>query len=156
MPVGSFIRGRLRLWLSRATNMSKLKRTALAIDADLLDRFDEWMARHGYTNRSEAVRDLVRAALVAEEWKDPSAAVVAALSVIYDHERHELAQQLTQLQHADHHAILCSQHVHLDHHTCLEVIIMAGAARQLRRIADAITATKGVKAGKLTLLSKNV
>ena len=136
--------------------MEKLTRTALAIDAELLAKFDAWMARHGYTNRSQAVRDLMRAALVEEEWKDPAAHVVAAMSVIYDHTRHELAQQLTGLQHADHHAILCSQHVHLDHDTCLEVIILAGPARQLRRIADAIAATKGVKAGKLALMSKNV
>lgn len=136
--------------------MSKTTRTALAIDADLLGKFDQWMARRGYTNRSEAVRDLIRAALVEEEWKNPSAEVVATLSIIYDHDQHELAQQLTQLQHADHHAVLCSQHVHLDHHNCLEVIILSGPARQLRRVADLIVSTRGVKAGKLTLMSRNL
>jgi CopG family nickel-responsive transcriptional regulator len=136
--------------------MSQLTRTALAIDRDLLERFDRWMGAHGYGNRSQAVRDLIRAALVEAEWQDPAARVVAALSVIYDHQRRELAQQLTHRQHADHHAILCSQHVHLDENNCLEVIILQGSAGQLRRIADAITATKGVKAGQLTLLSRNV
>ena len=136
--------------------MGKLTRTALAIDQDLLKRFDKWMAGHGYTNRSEAVRDLIRSALVQDEWKTPSARVVATLSIIYDHERHELAQYLTRLQHADHGAILCSQHVHLDEHNCLEVIVMQGTARQLRRVADAISATRGVKAGKLALLSREI
>ena len=136
--------------------MSELTRTALAIDRDLLTRFDEWMAAHGYTNRSEALRDLIRGALVEAEWDRPSARVVACLSVVYDHHRHDLAQQLTQLQHADHHAILCSQHIHLDEHDCLEVIVMQGQARQLRRIADAIAATRGVRAGKLTMLSRNL
>lgn len=136
--------------------MTKVTRTALAIDRGLLKRFDRWMATHGYTNRSEAVRDLIRSALVEAEWEDPSAKVVACLSIIYDHERQELAQQLTHLQHADHHAILCSQHVHLDEHNCLEAIIMQGPARQLRRIADALTSTRGVRAGQLALLSRNV
>ncbi len=136
--------------------MSKLTRTALAIDKDLLARFDKWMATHGYSNRSEAMRDLIRSALVEAEWEKPASKVIATLSIVYDHEHHELAQQLTALQHADHHAILCSQHVHLDRHRCLEVIIMSGTTKQLRRICDAITAAKGVLAGKLTLLSRKL
>jgi CopG family nickel-responsive transcriptional regulator len=133
--------------------MSELTRTTLAIERGLLEKFDRWMARHGYTNRSEAVRDLIRQALVEQEWADPKAAVAASLSILYDHAQHALAQQLAGLQHEDHHAILCSQHVHLDHHRCLEVILMRGTAGQLRRISDAIIATRGVIAGKLTLMS---
>lgn len=136
--------------------MSDLTRTTLAIDRDLLERFDEWMAVHGYTNRSEAVRDLIRSTLTEQEWADPAADVVASLSIIYDHAAHTLAQELTTRQHEDHHAVLCSQHVHLDHHRCLEVILMSGPAERLRRLADAIIATRGVRAGKLTLLSRNV
>ena len=136
--------------------MGELARTALAIDADLLEKFGGWMASRGYTNRSEAVRDLIRSALVEAEWEDPKAKVVAVLSVIYDHAARDLAQELTEIQHRDHHAVLCSQHVHLDHHRCLEVILMRGTARQLRRLADAIASARGVKAGKLTLLSQNV
>ena len=136
--------------------MSELTRTTLAIEKGLLEKFDQWMARHGYDNRSEALRDLVRGSLVEQEWSDPKAPVAAALSIIYDHAAHTLAQQLTSLQHEDHHAILCSQHVHLDHHRCLEVIVMRGTAGQLRRIADTIIATRGVIAGKLTLLSLSV
>ncbi len=136
--------------------MSELTRTALAIEKDLLERFDAWLAEHGYNNRSEAMRDLVRSALIEEEWANPEANVVAALSIIYDHATHTLAQQLTHLQHEDHHAVMCSQHVHLDHDNCLEVILMQGTAAQLRRLADAMIAARGVRAGKLTLLSRNV
>ncbi|MHC4715480.1 MAG: nickel-responsive transcriptional regulator NikR [Planctomycetota bacterium] len=136
--------------------MSKLTRTAVAIDVDLLGRFDEWMGDRGYTNRSEAVRDLIRSALVEAEWESPAARVVATVSIIYDHERRDLAQQVTRLQHAEHHAILCSQHVHLDDRNCLEVIILQGKARQLRRVADAIISTHGVRAGKVSLLSREV
>jgi CopG family nickel-responsive transcriptional regulator len=135
--------------------MVKLTRTALAIDSDMLEKFDAWMVRHGYTNRSQAVRELVRNALIQEEWGDPKAQVVGALSIIYDH-AHALAQELTELQHEDFHAILCSQHVHLGHDRCLEVILMQGPAGRLRRIADTIIATRGIKTGRLTMMSKTV
>ncbi len=136
--------------------MNKLTRTALAIDNDLLRKFDKWMAAHGYTNRSEAVRDLIRSVLIEAQWEDPNARVVAVLSIIYDHAMRSLAQEITHLQHEDHHAIMCSQHVHLDHDKCLEVILMQGTAAQLRRLGDTIVSIVGVKAGKLTLLSRDV
>lgn len=136
--------------------MGDLTRTALAIDVDLLGKFDQWMAGHGYTNRSEALRDLIRAALTEAEWQNPTAEVVAVLSVLYDHASRALAQELTTIQHRDHHAVLCSQHVHLDDHLCLEAIVMQGKARKLRRLADRIVSTRGVRAGRLTLLSRHV
>jgi CopG family nickel-responsive transcriptional regulator len=136
--------------------MTDLTRTALAIDSELLEKFDSWMARHGYSNRSQAVRDLMRGALVKEEWADPKAQVVGSLSIIYDHSMHTLAQELTQMQHQDFHAILCSQHVHLAHERCLEAILMQGQAGQVRKIADAIIATRGIKTGELTMMSKTV
>lgn len=136
--------------------MGNLRRTALAIDVDLLAKFDAWMAGRGYTNRSEAMRDLIRSALVQQEWANPKARMVAVVSVIFDHAARDLAQEVTEIQHKDHRCILCSQHIHLDHHNCLEVILMQGPAQQLRRVANAIVATRGVKAGKLTLLSPNV
>ncbi len=136
--------------------MPDLVRTTLAIEKELLGKFDAWMAEHGYGNRSEAVRDLMRSALVEQQWAKPDAEVVAALCIIYDHNRPDLAQNLTKLQHADHHAILCSQHVHLDHDQCMETIVMKGTADQLRRVSDAICSTRGVKLGKLTLLSGDI
>ena len=136
--------------------MGELIRTALSLDQDLAEGFNRWMAAHGYHNRSEAIRDLMRSALVEAEWDDPEATVVAALSIIYDHESRSLAQELTHIQHADHHAVLCSQHVHLDAHRCLEVVVLKGLAGQIRRLADTIVATRGVRAGKLTLMSPKV
>jgi len=136
--------------------MSKLTRTALAIEEDLLEKFDAWMVAHGYTNRSKAVRDLIRAALVEEEWADPNARVIATLSIIYDHHLRALPRKLTDVQHEDPHAVLCSQHVHLDHDRCLEVILMNGTVRRLRHLTDAIVASRGVVAGKLTIMSAHV
>ena len=136
--------------------MGKLARTALSLEGDLLRKFDRWMTGHGYTNRSQAVRDLIRAALVEQEWSNPASRVVASLSIIYDHAAHDLAQAMTDIQHSDYRAVLCSQHVHLDRHRCLEVILMRGKASDLRGLADAIVATRGVRAGKLTVLSASV
>ena len=136
--------------------MSKLTRTALAIERDLLKRFDSWMVAHGYTNRSEAVRDMIRNTLVEAEWADPKAPVVAVLSIIYDHAAHDLAQELTETQHEYHHAVICSQHVHLGRQKCMEVILMQGTAGRLRKLSDAIIATRGVRAGKLMLMSRKV
>lgn len=136
--------------------MSELTRTTLAIEKDLLEKFDQWMASRGYDNRSEAVRDLVRSVLVAQQWQQPSAKVVASLSIVFDHSQRTLAQELTSLQHELHHAVLCSQHVHLDEHLCLETILLRGRAEVLRKLSDAILATRGVKTGKLTLLSENI
>lgn len=128
----------------------------MSLDSGLLVRFDGWMARHGYTNRSEAMRDLIRGALVEQEWADPRAEVVAALSVIYDHDSHDLAQGMADIQHRGFRAVLCSQHVHLDRHLCLEVVLLRGRAAELRRLTDRIIATRGVRAGKLTLMSTKV
>lgn len=136
--------------------MSELARTTLAIERDLLEKFDGWMAKHSYSSRSEAVRDLVRNALIEQEWASPSADVLAVLSIVFDHARHTLSQSLTHMQHQAHHCILCSQHVHLDRHKCAEIIVMQGKPAQLRKLGEAIIATRGVRAGKLTLMSKSV
>ncbi|MHC4984023.1 MAG: nickel-responsive transcriptional regulator NikR [Planctomycetota bacterium] len=136
--------------------MGDLTRTALAIDRKLLERFDAWTASHGYSNRSEAVRDIIRNTLIEAEWADPNAPVIAVLSIVFDHSKRRLAQEMTELQHEHHRAVLCSQHVHLDGRRCMEVVIMQGKARALRRLSDAIIATRGVIAGKVTLMSRNL
>lgn len=136
--------------------MSELARTTLAIERDLLRKFDAWMVKHSYASRSEAVRDLMRNTLVEQEWASPAADVLAVLSIVFDHGKHTLSQALAHIQHEAHHCILCSQHVHLDRHRCAEVIVMQGKAAQLRRLGEAIIATRGVRAGKLTLLSPSV
>ncbi len=136
--------------------MSELARTTLTIEQELLEKFDTWMAKHSYANRSEAVRDLMRNTLIDQEWADPNAEVLAVLSIVFDHAKHTLSQALTHMQHEGHHCILCSQHVHLDRHKCAEVIVMKGKAKQLRLLGEKIIATRGVRAGKLTLMSRNV
>jgi CopG family nickel-responsive transcriptional regulator len=129
--------------------MGQLERFGVSMDADLLGRFDRLIHRKGYTNRSEALRDLVRDALVQDEWASDEW-VVGTISLVYDHDTHELAHVLMDLQHEYHRAIVCTTHVHLDAHNCLEVLVVRGLAGDVRGIADRLIGTRGVKHGQLS------
>lgn len=131
--------------------MSELCRIGVAIDADLLETFDGLIQRKGYTNRSEAFRDLIRDSLVREQAEQPSAPVVGTLTLVYDHHVRQLADRLTDMQHEHYKEIISTLHVHMDHHNCLEVLVLRGKAQEVQRIADKLISTKGVKHGRLTL-----
>src|SRR5688500_9827985 len=129
--------------------MGELSRIGVAIDSDLLDRFDEHIAKRGYTNRSEAFRDMIREDLVEHASESPEARVIGTVTLVYDHHVRMLSDRLTDLQHDAHHIILSTLHVHLDHDNCLEVIVVKGKSSEVRRVADALISTKGVKLGRL-------
>ncbi len=130
--------------------MGSLARFSVAMDEELLARFDDLVARRGSeVNRSEAVRDLVRDALVDAEWEDSSGEIVGTITMVFDHHASDLSDKLDSMQHAHHERIVSSMHVHLDAHNCLEVIVVRGTSAQVRAIADGLLGTKGVKHGKL-------
>lgn len=130
--------------------MGRLARFGVAMDEDLLTRFDGLVARRGVAaNRSEAVRDLVRDALVDAEWEDSSGEIVGTITMVFDHHASDLSDKLDALQHAHFDRIVSSMHVHLDAHNCLEVIVVRGTSGDVRAIADGLLGTKGVKHGKL-------
>jgi CopG family nickel-responsive transcriptional regulator len=131
--------------------MSDLSRIGVAIDSDLLDQFDQLIAKRGYTNRSEAFRDLIRDELVQKSWESPESNVVGTVTLVYDHHVRMLNEKLTDMQHEFHRSILSTLHVHLDHDNCLEVLVMRGKAGAVQKIADSLISTKGVKHGRLTL-----
>jgi CopG family nickel-responsive transcriptional regulator len=131
--------------------MSTLSRIGVAIDAELLARFDDLIARRGYTNRSEAFRDLIRDELVTETAEAPESAVVGTVTLVYDHHVRMLSEKLNDMQHDAYHNVLSTLHVHLDHDNCLEVLVLRGTAAAVRRLADALISTKGVKHGRLTI-----
>jgi CopG family transcriptional regulator, nickel-responsive regulator len=138
--------------------MADIIRFGISMDAKLLERFDAFLDSHGYANRSEAVRDLVRDRLVQEEWKNEREETVGTITLVYDHHQHELTEKLTDLQHRWHAQILSAMHIHLDEHHCLEVLAVRGRASTLRKISDALLSAKGVKHGKLVMTStgKNI
>jgi len=131
--------------------MSGLSRIGVAIDTDLLDKFDRLIGQRGYTNRSEAFRDLIRDELVEKTWESPESQVVGTVTLVYDHHVRMLNEKLTSIQHDYHHAILSTLHVHLDHDNCLEVLVVKGRAGDVRKVADVLISTKGVKHGRLTI-----
>jgi CopG family nickel-responsive transcriptional regulator len=131
--------------------MGELARIGVAIDDELLKRFDEYNTRRGYTNRSEAFRDLIRDALIQETAAADKSVVVGTLTLVYDHHVPMLQERLTEMQHEHHGEIISTLHVHLDHHHCLEVLVLRGRSGRIRGIADRLMATKGVEHGRLTL-----
>ena len=125
----------------------------MAIDSDLLGKFDELIAKRGYTNRSEAFRDLIRDELVQKAWERPDSNVVGTVTLVYDHHTRLLNEKLTDMQHDYHHNILSTLHVHLDHDHCLEVLVVKGKVSAVKKLADALISTKGVMHGRLTITS---
>jgi CopG family nickel-responsive transcriptional regulator len=131
--------------------MSELSRIGVAIDSGLLAKFDDLIAKRGYTNRSEAFRDLIREELVQETWESPESEVVGTVTLVYDHHVRMLNEKLTDMQHEHHQQILSTLHVHLDHDNCLEVLVVKGKAKSVQTIAEKLISTKGVKHGRLIL-----
>jgi len=132
--------------------MSELASTGLSIDRELLAKFDLAIAKRNYKNRSEAVRDLIRDHLVGEE-ADSNKVVVGTLTIVYDHHRPNLTEKLVEAQHHAGSSVLAATHVHLDHHNCLEVVIMKGHSKELRHLADHLLSLRGVKHGQLVITS---
>lgn len=131
--------------------MGILSRIGIALDSDLLSRFDNFITRLGYTNRSEAFRDLIRDRLVAEQASTPNATVVGTVTLIYDHHAHGVTEKLTELQHGHQELVVCTSHAHLDHDSCLEVIIVRGQSVSVEQFAGRLIGLKGVQHGRLVM-----
>jgi len=129
--------------------MSKLARFGVSMDRDLLLALDRITEHRGYANRSEAIRDLIRAEQVRETWEARGGTVVATLTLVYDHHVREAGERLTNLQHDHDDLVHSTMHVHLTHRMCLEVIVMRGDPRRIQHLADRLIAARGVKHGRL-------
>jgi CopG family nickel-responsive transcriptional regulator len=133
--------------------MAKVARFAVSLAEPLFRNLEALVHKHRYTNRSEYIRDLVRAKLVEDQWADEHAHVVGTLTLIYDHHAYQLDRKLTDLQHHHHQTVLATTHVHLDEHLCAEMIMMRGHPAELREIADRAGQQKGVLHWALSLSS---
>jgi CopG family nickel-responsive transcriptional regulator len=132
--------------------MGDIARTGVSLEQELLRKFDDVIRKKGYVNRSEAIRDLIRDRLVSEEI-NRNKVVVGTLTIVYDHHRPNLTEKLVSLQHHAGGRVLAATHVHMDHHNCLEVVIMKGRGGQLQDLANAILSLRGVKHGQLVITS---
>ena len=131
-----------------------VERYTVSMDGQLLAKFDSLIARKGYANRSEAIRDLIRAALVEDEWARADEKVAATVTLVYDHHRRQIAETLAEIQHHHHDLVVSATHVHLDNENCLEVVILRGKASAVRALADDLIACKGVKHGKTVMTTE--
>jgi len=128
-----------------------IERIGVSLENDLLEPFDQLIAQKGYASRSEAVRDLIRDALVQRQWSETASRdeQVAVVTLVYDHDSSSLAQKLAHIQHENHKAVVSALHVHMDEHNCLEVLVLRGRARDVLRMGEGLISTKGVKYGKV-------
>lgn len=133
--------------------MSTIERVGVSLEKDLLCQFDELIGKQGYTNRSEAIRDLIRDRLSQQQLANPQAEAVAGVLLVYDHHSTKLADKLLHLQHTHLLQVIAATHVHLDHHNCLEVIILKGRVKEIEKLADNIAALKGVKLSRVNLMT---
>ncbi|MDP3098228.1 MAG: nickel-responsive transcriptional regulator NikR [Syntrophales bacterium] len=132
--------------------MSELVRFGVSLEKTLLDRFDVLIRAKQYTNRSEALRDLIRKELVQQEWMSGSD-VVGTITLIYDHHKRDVLIRVMDMQHDFQEAIISTQHIHLDHHNCLEIVAARGKAEEVQRLADALRSIKGVRHATLSMSS---
>jgi CopG family nickel-responsive transcriptional regulator len=133
--------------------MSQVERIGVSLEKELLSQFDKLIGKQGYQSRSEAIRDLIRQQLSAEQIGNPQAQAVAAVCMVYDHHATKLTEKLIDLQHSHILQVISSLHVHLDEHDCLEVIVLRGRVGQINRMGESILSMKGVKLGRVNLLA---
>jgi CopG family nickel-responsive transcriptional regulator len=134
--------------------MDKLTRFGVSMDNKLLMKFDQLIAKKGYFTRSEAIRDLVREKFVEESVVDSNKILFGVLTIVYDHHQRELDEKLKEFQHDNFKSIVSTTHIHINHHDCLEVIILKDKNFKITKIADKLISYKGVKHGKLVLTSE--
>jgi CopG family nickel-responsive transcriptional regulator len=132
--------------------VSELFRFGVSLEKSLIEKFDKYIRKRNYTNRSEALRDLIRQELVKKEWGEGTD-VAGAITLIYDHHRKDLLGKLTDIQHDFQKFVISTQHIHLDHDNCLEIIAVKGKPGDIQKLADTLKAIKGVKHGTLSMSS---
>ncbi|MBU4376648.1 MAG: nickel-responsive transcriptional regulator NikR [Candidatus Omnitrophica bacterium] len=134
-----------------------ISRFGISLDKVLLDKFDRLIKEKNYTNRSEAFRDLIRQELVKKEWLEGKE-IAGAITLIYDHHKRELVNKLMDIQHDYQKLIISTQHIHLDHDNCLEIIAVKGVPREAQKLTDILKSVKGVKHSALSMSStgKNI
>jgi CopG family nickel-responsive transcriptional regulator len=137
----------------RRKKKDELYRFGVSMENDLIQKFDKYLEKRGFYNRSEAIRDLVRQLLAKEKVEIKNDVVFGIVSFIYDHHQRELEDRITHYQHENYKSIISTTHIHIDEKNCLEVIIMKDRAKKIKTIAEEIFSLKGVKSGEISFVS---
>jgi len=141
--------------IDNGATMDTLTRFGVSIEPQLLNKFDNLIKTEGYENRSEAIRDLIRNALISRKKYDPQSIAMGTLTMIYDHHTGNLTKKLLKIQHNHTSEILTTTHIHIDHDNCLEVLILKGKAKNIQHLADTIKSLKGIKHGELIMTTSS-
>ena len=136
--------------------MEKVERIGVSLEPELLGAFDALISAKGYSSRSEAIRDLIRKELSTAQLDDPKAKAVGVVLLVYDHHVTKLTEKLLHLQHSNLLQTISSLHVHLDHHHCLEIIVLQGSVREINHVGEKMISLKGVRLGRVNLVSDSV
>lgn len=134
--------------------MKKITRFGVSIEPELLKKFDNIIKQKGYTNRSEAIRDLIRVNIIEESIKKPNSTSIGTLTIIYEHHIGNLTNNLLKIQHDHHNEILSTIHIHIDHDNCLEVLVLKGKTEKIMKLSENIKSLKGIKHGEMVLTYK--
>jgi CopG family nickel-responsive transcriptional regulator len=132
--------------------MSRIERIGVSLETGLLEDFDALIERKGFASRSDAIREMIRQSLSEGQIESPSSVAVAAIFLVYDHHTSGLTKKLNAMQHNQFYHVLASTHIHLDHHNCLETIILKGKTRQIKQLADQLSTVRGVKLSRVNLV----
>jgi CopG family transcriptional regulator, nickel-responsive regulator len=130
--------------------MPQLVRFGVSLEKNLFDQFSKRIQQKSYTNRSEALRDLIREDLVRVEWQEGNE-VAGAITLVYDHHKRDLLNRLMDVQHDHHTQILSTQHIHLDHHNCLEVVVAKGTPQDVQELYGKLKSLKGVRHASIAM-----
>jgi CopG family nickel-responsive transcriptional regulator len=141
----------LQLPVESVTMVEKITRFGVSIEPNLIKKFDRMIIKEGYTNRSEAIRDLIRKSIIKEKNLDSNSEAIGTLTMVYDHHSGQLTNRLLALQHNHHSEILTTTHIHVDNHNCLEILVLKGKTGNIQKLADKIKSLKGIKHGELVL-----
>ncbi len=133
--------------------MEKLIRFGVSMEEKLLEAFDRYIKRDGYKNRSEAIRDIIRKEFVEEEWEQKDITVAGCILLVYDHNKRDIVTKIMDIQHNYHKAIISTQHIHMDHHNCLEIVVIKGKVEVIRKLYGLMKVLKGVKYSALSKAS---
>ncbi len=132
--------------------MNSISRIGVSLEADLLKDFDRLIERKGFASRSDALREMIRLSLSQEKIENPSSVAVAAIFLVYDHHTSGLTRKLNEMQHSQYYHVMASTHIHLDHHNCLETIILKGKSAEIKKLADKLSTVRGVKLSRVNLV----
>lgn len=133
-----------------------IERVGVSFEPKLLNKFDILIKKKGYTNRSEAIRDLVRKEIIESDIKEEEGKVIGTLTIIYDHDVGNITDKLIHLQHHHHQEITFTTHIHIDNHTCLEIVVIQGILSRVKKFSENVKALKGIKHGQLSITKLSI